>query len=108
MIITKQTLSRREMLRAAGAAVALPFLDSMIPAFGGARAEAASAVRRLGVVYVPNGMMMPFFTPETEGAGFEFKPILKPLEPFRDHLRVISGLNGVVSTGAHAGASTGS
>jgi len=106
MIITKLTLSRREMLRAAGAAIALPFLDSMIPAFGGAKAEAATAVRRLGVVYVPNGMMMPFFTPATEGAGFEFKPILKPLEPFRDQLRVISGLNGVVSTGAHAGAST--
>ena len=48
MIITKKTLSRREMLRAAGAAVALPFLDSMIPAFGGARAAAATAVRRLG------------------------------------------------------------
>ena len=106
MIITKLALSRREMLRAAGAAIALPFLDSMIPAFGGSRALAAGAVRRLGVVYVPNGMMMPFFTPATEGAGFEFKPILKPLEPFRDQLRVISGLNGVVSTGAHAGAST--
>ena len=106
MIITKKTLSRREMLRAAGAAVALPFLDSMVPAFGGSRAAAATAVRRLGVVYVPNGMMMPFFTPATEGAGFEFKPILRPLEPFRDHLRVISGLNGAPSTGAHAGAST--
>ena len=106
MIITKMALSRREMLRAAGAAIALPFLDSMIPAFGGSRVLAAGAVRRLGVVYVPNGMMMPFFTPATEGAGFEFKPILKPLEPFRDQLRVISGLNGVVSTGAHAGAST--
>ena len=106
MIVTKKTLSRREMLRAAGAAVALPFLDSMIPAFGGTLAAAAMPTRRLGVVYVPNGMMMPFWTPATEGAGFEFKPIMKPLEPFRDHLRVVSGLNGVVSTGVHAGAST--
>jgi hypothetical protein len=106
MIITKKMLSRREMLRAAGAAVALPFLDSMVPAFGGRAAAAAAPTRRLGVVYVPNGMMMPFWTPDTEGAGFELKPIMKPLEPFRDYLRVISGLNGVVSTGAHAGAST--
>jgi hypothetical protein len=106
MIVTKKTLSRREVLRVAGAAVALPFLDSMIPAFGGARAAAASAVRRLGVVYVPNGIMMPFWTPDTEGAGFEFKPILKPLEPHRDHLRVFTGLNGVNGGGPHAGAST--
>lgn len=106
MMITKKTLSRREILRAAGAAVALPLLDSMIPAFGGARAAAATATRRVGVVYVPNGMMMPFWTPATEGAGFAFTPILKPLEPFRDHLRVFSGLNGVNGGGPHAGAST--
>jgi hypothetical protein len=106
MIITKMTLSRREVLRAAGATVALPFLESMIPAFGGARAAEALTPRRLGVVYVPNGIMMPFWTPAAEGAGFEFKPILKPLEPFRDHLRVFSGLNGVNGGGPHAGAST--
>jgi hypothetical protein len=106
MFITKMSVPRRTFLRGLGATVALPFLDSMVPAFGGAVAAAAAPTRRLGVVYVPNGIMMPFWTPETEGAGFEFKPILKPLEPFRDHLRVISGLNGVVSTGAHAGAST--
>jgi hypothetical protein len=106
MIITRKTLSRRELLRAAGAAVALPFLDSMVPAFGGSRALAAAAVRRLGVVYVPNGIMMPWWTPKAEGAGFEFPDILKPLEPFRDHLRVLSGLNGVNGGGPHAGAST--
>ena len=106
MMITKKVLSRRAMLRAAGATVALPFLDSMIPAFAGARLAAASAPRRLGVVYVPNGMMMPFWTPETEGAGFELKPIMQPLEPFRDRLRVFTGLNGVNGGGPHAGAST--
>ena len=102
MIITKMALSRRELLRAAGAAIALPFLDSMIPAFGGSRALAAGAVRRLGVVYVPNGMMMPFFTPATEGAGFEFKPILKPLEPFKDSLVVVNNL-----TRSHPGSQVG-
>ena len=91
MMITNKPLSRRTMLRAAGATLALPLLDSMIPAWGGTRVLAAQAPRRLGVVYVPNGMMMPFWTPETEGPGFAFKPIMQPLEPFRDHLRVISG-----------------
>jgi hypothetical protein len=106
MMITRKALSRREVLRAVGATVALPLLDSMIPAFGGARVSAAAAVRRLGVVYVPNGIMMPWWTPKTEGAGFEFPDILKPLESSRDHLRVISGLNGVNGGGPHAGAST--
>lgn len=106
MIVTKKVLSRREVLRAVGATVALPFLDSMVPAFGGSRAYAAASAKRLGVVYVPNGIMMPFWTPKTEGAGFEFTPILKPLEPFRDHLRVMTGLDGVNGGGPHAGAST--
>ena len=106
MMITRKALSRREVLRAVGATVALPLLDSMVPAFGGSRLSAAAATRRLGVVYVPNGIMMPWWTPKTEGAGFEFPDILKPLEPSRDHLRVISGLNGVNGGGPHAGAST--
>jgi hypothetical protein len=106
MMITRKALSRREMLRAVGATVALPLLDSMVPAFGGSRVSAAAAVRRLGVIYVPNGIMMPWWTPKTEGAGFEFPDILKPLEPYRDHLRVLSGLNGVNGGGPHAGAST--
>jgi len=70
MMITRKALSRREVLRAVGATVALPLLDSMITAFGGARVSAAAATRRLGVVYVPNGIMMPWWTPKTEGAGF--------------------------------------
>jgi Protein of unknown function (DUF1552) len=107
MMITGKALSRREVLRAVGATVALPLLDSMVPAFGGSRVSAAAApTRRLGVVYVPNGIMMPWWTPKTEGAGFEFPDILKPLEPYRDHLRVLSGLNGVNGGGPHAGAST--
>jgi hypothetical protein len=105
MMITRKALSRREVLRAVGATVALPLLDSMVPAFG-SRLSAAAPVRRLGVVYVPNGIMMPWWTPKTEGAGFEFPDILKPLEPSRDHLRVLSGLNGVNGGGPHAGAST--
>ena len=55
---------------------------------------------------MPNGIVMQSWTPAAEGSGFEFTPILKPLEPFRDRVTVISGLNGIPSIGAHAGAST--
>ena len=71
MIIFKKALPRRTFLRGVGAAVALPLLDSMIPALDATRALAAQPARRLGVVYVPNGMAMRSWTPATEGAGFE-------------------------------------
>src|SRR3954454_22729557 len=93
MFITKTALSRRTVLRGLGATLALPFLDGMVPALAAVGNSAAKPVNRFGVVYVPNGIMMPSWTPATEGAGFAFTPILKPLDPFRDHLLVLSGLN---------------
>ncbi len=106
MIVTKKAISRRTVLRGIGVSLALPLLDGMIPAFAGVRNAVANPVRRLGVVYVPNGMMMPGWTPQTEGAGFEFMRIVKSLEPFRDNVLMVSGLKGVPGAGAHAGAST--
>ncbi|HKY22443.1 MAG TPA: DUF1552 domain-containing protein [Vicinamibacterales bacterium] len=99
MIITNKTLPRRTFLRGLGTAIALPMLDSMIPT-----ALAQSAARkpaiRLGYIYTPNGIVgcsdkspKPFmWTPKTVGANFEFSPTIKALEPFRDHVNVISGL----------------
>ena len=72
--------------------MALPFLESMIPALTAQSRTAAAAGTRLGFVYVPHGAIMDRWTPATEGAGFEFTPILKPLEPFRDQLNVVTGL----------------
>ena len=93
MIITKKHLPRRTFLRGLmGTAIALPLLDSMIPALTAATKTAASPKTRLGFVYVPHGAVMDKWTPATEGAGFEFTPILKPLEPFRDRLLVVTGL----------------
>ncbi len=89
--LTKKHISRRAMLRGAGAALALPLLDSMIPA-GVARAAAASPRMRLACVYVPHGAVMSKWTPAQAGTGFEFPEILKPFEPFRDRVNVISGL----------------
>jgi len=88
-IITKMRLSRRAVLRGLGATMALPVLDAMTSAF---TAAAQTPLRRLGAIYVPNGMNIWNWTPKTEGSGFEFSPILKPLEPFRKNLVVLSGL----------------
>jgi hypothetical protein len=86
--VTRKHVSRRALLRGAGAAVALPFLDAMAPAF----AAATEPVRRLGVVYVPNGIIMNQWTPAATGADFEYTRILKPLEPFRANIALVSGL----------------
>ena len=102
MIITKKAIPRRTVLRGLGASLALPLLDGMVPALAAMRNTAANPVRRLGVVYVPNGMMMNHWTPTTEGTGFEFPRILKPLEPYRGSLRVLSGMRGVTGQGPHA------
>jgi hypothetical protein len=63
----------------------------MVPALG-SRALAAQSVKRIGIVYVPMGMNMPKYTPPSEGA-LEFSPILQPLEPYKDRVLVISGLD---------------
>jgi hypothetical protein len=112
MIITKKAIPRRTVLRGLGATLALPLLDSMVPAFASMRTDAGSAVRRLGVVYVPNGVAVKQWTPATEGA-FEMPPTLASLAPYKDRLLVLSGLNskppgGLVggNLGVHARAST--
>ena len=92
MFITKRHLPRRTFLRGIGVGLALPLLDSMIPARTLLAQTAARPTPRLGFVYVPHGAIMDKWTPAAEGAGFEFTPILKPLEPFRDRLNVITGL----------------
>jgi hypothetical protein len=97
MIITKKALSRRTVLRGIGATLALPLLDAMVPALS-AGATAAKSVRRYGFFYMPNGVAMNhtgvnYWKPKTVGADFEFSPILKPLEPFRNQVTVLSGLH---------------
>jgi len=91
MIVTKKAISRRTVLQGLGATVALPLLDAMIPALTTA-APAAAPVRRLGVVYHPNGMIYDQWLPAGTGADFKFSPTLAGLEPFRDRLIVVTGL----------------
>src|SRR5690349_13302681 len=92
MFITKKSLPRRTFLRGMGATLALPLLDSMIPARTLLAQTAAKPLPRLGFVYVPHGAIMDKWTPASVGAGFDYTPILKPLEPFRDYVNVVSGL----------------
>jgi hypothetical protein len=92
MIVTKKAISRRTVLRGMGAAVALPLLDAMVPALTAAANTPAKAVRRLGVVYHPNGVIYDKWLPKGVGADFEFSPTLAALEPFRDKLIVVTGL----------------
>ena len=98
MIIPKLAIPRRTVLRGLGATLALPLLERMVPTTALARA-ATTAVARFCTVYVPNGIVMERWTPETEGTGFAFTPTLKPLEPYREHLLLLSGLD---NTGARS------
>ena len=91
MIITKKALPRRTFLRGLGTTLALPLLDAMTPAMAATRLTAKPAIR-LGFVYVPNGIIQANWLPSAEGVGFDFNSTMKPLEPFRDRMNVLSGL----------------
>jgi hypothetical protein len=92
MFITKTHLPRRTFLRGLGVTLALPLLDAMLPAQTLLKKTAAAGAPRMGFVYVPHGAIMDQWTPAAEGAAFEFSRVLKPLEPYRDRLNVVSGL----------------
>lgn len=92
MFITKKHLSRRTLLRGAGTAIALPLLDSMIPASTALAQTAANPMPRLGCIYIPHGATMAYWTPTTTGKDFAITPILKPLEAYRSQMNIISGL----------------
>ena len=91
-MITRKHLARRSFLRGLGAAIALPALDAMTPAFAATSRLRSNTPRRVAFVYVPNGIIMKDWTPEATGAQFDLPRILKPLEPFRENLLVLSGL----------------
>jgi hypothetical protein len=100
--LTRKRLSRRAMLRGAGAAIGLPLLEAMIPA--GVRAAARTPQPRLACIYIPHGAVMRQWTPGTDGANFELSPTLTSLEPFRDRVNVISDLRLPLAYGKDASA----
>src|SRR6202049_1706499 len=90
IFVTKRTLPRRAFLRGLGTTLALPLLDAMVPALS---AKSAKPVPRLGFVYISNGVIQEQWNPAAVGSGFELSPILKPLEPVKDYVNVLSGLS---------------
>jgi hypothetical protein len=92
MFLSRKHLSRRTVLKGAGATIALPLLDAMVPAGTVLAQTAAASKPRLGFVYFPHGALQDEWTPTRTGRDFDFPFILKPLEPFRDHVTVVSGL----------------
>jgi hypothetical protein len=85
-------ISRRTLLKGFGTAIALPWLEAMLPPLALGATAPRNAPRRLAFFYVPNGVHMAAWTPEAEGKKFELPFTLEPLKPFRDDLLVLSGL----------------
>jgi hypothetical protein len=105
MFISKLALPRRTFLRGLGVVLGLPLLDSMVPALTAMASTPANVKPRLGFVYVPHGVIMDEWTPKASGSGFDFTPILKPLEKFRSWVTIVSNLSAPSqNTGSHAAA----
>ena len=92
--VSGKIISRRTLLRGTGAAIALPFLDAMHPAFSAERNTAAAPVRRLGIVYFPHGATDRWL-PSGEGPSFKLSPGLAPLERHKSRILVLAGLSAV-------------
>ncbi len=93
MFVTKKHIPRRTFLRGAGVTVALPLLESMLPALTPLRLTAAAPVKRFVGIWHPHGAAPGYWSPLQEGRDFEFSFITKPLEPFRDRVVLITGLD---------------
>ena len=93
MFITKKHIPRRTFLRGAGVTLALPLLDSMLPAQTPLSKTAASPVRRFVGIWHPHGAGPGYWSPLQEGSNFEFSFITKPLEPFRNRVVLVTGLD---------------
>ena len=92
--MSRNTISRRLVLKGLSTAVALPWLEAMGPlsAWADEASPTKTAPNRMAFLYVPNGKNMADWTPASEGAGFELTPILEPLAPVKDDILVLTGL----------------
>src|ERR1700733_789867 len=98
MFITKKHISRRTILRGAGVSLALPLLESMVPAQTPLSKTAASPPSRLTCIEIVHGdagstldgSNRHLWSPEKVGRNFEITPTLKPLAPYQDYLTIVS------------------
>lgn len=95
MIITKKAIPRRTVLRGIGASLALPLLDGMVPALTAMQNTPARAVKRLGIVYHPNGIVPAGWLPKGTGTDFTFGPTMAALEPYRNQMVILSNLDNI-------------
>src|SRR5688572_13700931 len=93
MFVAKKHIHRRTFLRGAGVTLALPLLESMVPALTPARLTAAAPVRRFVGIWHPHGASPGYWSPLQEGKAFECSYITKPLEPCRNRTVLITGLD---------------
>src|ERR1700721_3196537 len=91
--IEKKFIPRRAFIKGAGVILGLPLLDSMIPAQTPLKDTAAVPARRFLGIWHPHGAAPGYWSPLQEGANFEFSFITKPLEPFRNRVTLISGMD---------------
>ena len=93
MFITKKHISRRTVLKGAGAAIALPLLDAMSPAgVAWGQTAAGKIPHRLAFVGFPHGAVMRHFKPVETGRDYTMTRILEPLTPYREHMTIVTGL----------------
>src|SRR5580693_1878853 len=93
MFITRKRVARRTALKGVGATVALPLLEAMVPATTAwAATPAGKTPKRFAFVGFPHGAIMDRWSPKETGTNYTMSDILKPLEPFRKHMTIVSGL----------------
>src|SRR5262252_1249492 len=109
MFTTKEHISRRAVLKGAGVALGLPFLDAMVPAATALAQTAAAPKLRAGFFYLPHGAIMyntshgpamDRWTPSGAGADFKLSPILSPLEPYKKYMTSFGNLENAASAGS--------
>jgi hypothetical protein len=98
MFISKKHMPRRTFLRGAGATIALPLLDAMLPASTAFAETAAKPRTRYAFVHLPHGAIMSQWTPTTVGKDFDLSPILKSFEPYKSYMTVVSNLDHRMAT----------
>ncbi|HEX4998687.1 MAG TPA: DUF1552 domain-containing protein [Terriglobia bacterium] len=110
MFISKKHISRRTVLKGAGVAVALPFLEAMVPAATAMAQTAAKPKMRAGFFYIPHGAVQfdtklgpeaDAWTPSGSGESFKLNKITQPLEPFKKYVSVIGNLDNPAGAGVH-------
>ena len=93
MFISRKHVPRRTVLQGIGATIGLPFLGAMVPASTAwAQTPVGKTPKRFAFVGFPHGAIMDSWWPKETGTNFTISPILQPLEPFRKHLTIVSGL----------------